>query len=66
MLTEGEIEINGEVKTAGFIFNQKGFFCKAANNTKVSTKTFVTVWAINLRDLEDLGKNSPAVLVQNL
>lgn len=52
MLIEGEIDFNGEVKTSGFIFNQTGFFCKASSGDIAVTKTFLTVWAINLRDLE--------------
>jgi hypothetical protein len=66
MVLEGEIDINGESKSTGFVFNQKGFFCKANSGDKIVTKTFVTVWAVSLVELEDLAATYPQVRVKNI
>ena len=63
MIAQGEIEINGEIKSQGFIFNQKGFFCQAISGDKVETKSFVSVWAVTLAELEDLARRYPQVKV---
>ncbi len=63
MVVEGEIDINGVTKSKGFVFNQKGFFCQAISGDKVVTKSFVTVWAVSLLELEDLGRTYPQVKV---
>ena len=63
MIIDGEIDINGETKSSGFIFNQKGFFCQAISGDKVVAKTFVSVWSVNLKDLEELATNYPSVRV---
>ena len=63
MIIEGEIDINGETKSKGFIFNQKGFFCHAISGDKIVAKTFVSVWVVNLKDLEELATNYPYVKV---
>jgi hypothetical protein len=63
MIVEGEIDINGETKSKGFVFNQKGFFCQAISGDKVVTKSFVTVWAVSLVEMEDLGRTYPQVKV---
>lgn len=63
MVIDGEIEINGETKSSGFVFNQKGFFCQAISGDKIVAKTFVSVWAVNLKDLEELATNYPSIRV---
>lgn len=63
MVVEGEIDINGETKSKGFVFNKKGFFCQAISGDKVVTKSFVTVWAISLVEMEELGRTYPQVKV---
>lgn len=65
MVLEGEIDINGETKSTGFVFNQKGFFCQAISGDKVVTKSFVTVWAVGLAELEDVGRTYPQVKVKH-
>ena len=66
MVSEGEIDINGETKSTGFVFNQKGFFSKAISGDKVVTKSFVTVWAVSLSELEDIARTHVQVKVKYL
>jgi len=63
MVAEGEIDINGETKSTGFVFNQKGFFCQAISGDKVVTKSFVTLWAVTLAELEELARNNSQIKV---
>jgi hypothetical protein len=51
MIHEGEIDFGGETKSTGFVFNEKGFYCRIPSEKKVVTTSFVSVWSISLRDL---------------
>jgi hypothetical protein len=45
------------------VFNHKGFFCQAISGDKIVTKSFVTVWAVTLSELEDIGRKFPSIRV---
>ena len=57
MVEEGEVSTPTKMK-AGFVFNQQGFLNRSRSSITVTASSFVSIWAISLRDLEELSKTS--------
>lgn len=47
-----------ELMTKGAVFNKSGFVSKKPSAAKVMAKTFVVIWGINFREIEELSKAS--------
>jgi CRP-like cAMP-binding protein len=60
MVDEGEVTAE-KLQQRGYVFNQNGFKYKEPAAVSVVTKTFVSVWAVSLKDLEDLGRTSSRI-----
>lgn len=55
--------MDGETKSAGYVFNQMGFFCQQKSGENVRAKSFISVWAVSLKELEELRHNYPSIEV---
>lgn len=56
----------GEVKTSithgvGFVFNKDGFANRTPSRETVQTLGFVSVWAISMKDLEEISRTSAKI-----
>lgn len=60
MVDEGEVKAP-DTQKAGFVFNKEGFVSRTASPVTVTTSSFVTVWAISMKDLEELAKTSSKI-----
>lgn len=68
MVEEGEVKTSATQKK-GFVFNREGFSSKSPSRETVVATEFVSIWAISMRDLEDLAKTSSkiqAILTEGL
>jgi CRP-like cAMP-binding protein len=60
MVDEGEVKAPAPQKK-GFVFNREGFANKSPSRETIVTTEFVSIWAISLRDLEELSKTSSKI-----
>jgi CRP-like cAMP-binding protein len=60
MVDEGEVKAPTTQKK-GFVFNKEGFANKTPSRETIVATEFVSIWAISLRDLEDLAKTSSKI-----
>lgn len=60
MVDEGEVKTPSPQKK-GYVFNKEGFASKSPSRETVVASEFVSVWAISLRDLEDLARTSAKI-----
>ena len=60
MVDEGEVKTS-EVKTRGFVFNKEGFLNGSAVSESITTTSFTAIWAISLKDLQELGRSSEQI-----
>lgn len=58
MIEEGEVESYGKNLGVGATFNLGGFLNRDKCTASYITKSFVSVWAITARDLEQIGRTS--------
>ena len=68
MVDEGEVKTPA-LQKKGFVFNREGFSSKSPSRETIVATEFVSIWAISMRDLEDLAKNSSkiqAILTEGL
>ena len=68
MVDEGEVKTPAAQKK-GFVFNREGFSSKSPSRETIVATEFVSIWAISMRDLEELAKNSSkiqAILTEGL
>ena len=63
MIDEGEVKVSSskEPKKNGYVFNSEGFKTGSPVADSYTALTFVSIWAISLRDLESLGKSSAQI-----
>lgn len=60
MVDEGEVKTPSPQKK-GFVFNKEGFANKSPSRETIIATEFVSIWAISIRDLEDLAKGSSKI-----
>ena len=62
MVDEGEVKTPAPApQKKGFVFNKEGFSSKSPSRETIVATEFVSIWAISLRDLEDLAKTSSKI-----
>lgn len=60
MIDEGEVKTPA-VQKKGYVFNREGFTNKAPSRDTITATEFVSIWAISMRDLEELAKTSSKI-----
>lgn len=60
MIDEGEVKVPS-LQGKGYVFNKEGFSARIPARESVITTSFVAVWAISVKDLEELGRTSSRI-----
>ena len=60
MIDEGEVKAPA-LHGTGFVFNKEGFSSSSPAPESVTTVSFVSVWAISMRDMNELGRTSAKI-----